>query len=96
MPRSPPTTSEPMCGVDDGAHKVGQPIHTSKGRALLSVQEAARLLGVTVSWVYEHLRPSAHDSLPHVKLGKYVLIHPDDLAAYIDAKRRANADRRCR
>ena len=96
MPRSAPATSEPTHGVDEGVDRVGQAIHTGKGRALLSVREAARLLGVTVSWVYEHLRPSAHDSLPHAKLGKYVRIHPDDLAAYIDAKRRANADRRCR
>ncbi len=66
------------------------------GPALLSVRDAARVLGVTVSWVYEHLRPTAHDRLPHVKLGKYVRIHPDDLAAYIDAKRRAHAGQRSR
>lgn len=64
--------------------------------ALLSVHEAARLLNVTPSWIYEHVRPSAHDRLPHVKLGKFVRFHPHDLAAYIDARRAAAARRRPR
>ncbi|MFN7980717.1 MAG: helix-turn-helix domain-containing protein [Vicinamibacterales bacterium] len=63
---------------------------------LLSVREAARILGVTVSWVYEHLRPTSRDRLPFVKLGKYVRIHPADLAAYIDAKRCVHTSHRSR
>ena len=64
--------------------------------ALLSVHEAARLLNVTASWLYEHIRPDAHDRVPHVKLGKYVRFHRDDLAAYVDARRHAAAGRRPR
>ena len=39
---------------------------------LLTVNDAARFLRVTVSWVYEHTRDDAEDRLPFVKIGKYV------------------------
>jgi excisionase family DNA binding protein len=54
---------------------------------LLTVHDAARLLNVSVSWVYEHSRDDAQDRLPFVKLGKYVRFDRTDLRAYIDAKR---------
>lgn len=56
---------------------------------LLSVHDAARVLNVTPSWVYEHVRAGAHDRLPHMKLGKFLRFHVSDLAAYIDARRAA-------
>jgi excisionase family DNA binding protein len=55
--------------------------------ALLTVHDTARLLKVSVTWVYEHVRPDAEDRLPHVKLGKYLRFDRRDLQAYIDAKR---------
>ena len=54
---------------------------------LLTPQDAARFLKVSVSWVYEHVRPEAEDRLPVVKLGKYLRFDRRDLRAYIDAKR---------
>ncbi len=39
---------------------------------LLTVQETAQFLKVSVSWIYEHVRPDAEDRLPVVKLGKYL------------------------
>lgn len=54
---------------------------------LLTVQETAQLLKVSVSWIYEHVRPDAEDRLPVVKLGKYLRFDRRDLHAYIDAKR---------
>jgi excisionase family DNA binding protein len=54
---------------------------------LLKVQETARYLKVSVSWVYEHVRPKAQDRLPAVKLGKYLRFDARDLRAYVDAKR---------
>jgi len=57
---------------------------------LLTVNDAARLLHVSVSWVYEHTRDNAEDRLPSVKLGKYVRFDREDLRAYIDAKRHAS------
>jgi excisionase family DNA binding protein len=59
------------------------------GDELLTVNDAARLLNVTVSWVYEHTRDDADDRLPFVKLGKYVRFDRTDLREYIDAKRQA-------
>lgn len=44
--------------------------HAARGRddftneELLTVREAAQFLKVTVSWVYEHVRPEAEDRLP--------------------------------
>lgn len=58
--------------------------------ALLTPQDAARLLRVSVSWVYEHVRPNAEDRLPVVKLGKYLRFDARDLRAYVDAKRAAS------
>jgi excisionase family DNA binding protein len=54
---------------------------------LLTPKDAARFLKVSVSWVYEHVRPEAQDRLPAVKLGKYLRFDARDLRAYVDAKR---------
>lgn len=64
--------------------------------ALLTVQEAARFLNVTVSWIYEHVRPEADDQLPVLKLGKYLRFDIRDLRAYVDTKRQAARGRRRR
>ena len=66
------------------------------GEELLTVNDAARFLRVTVSWVYEHTRDDAEDRLPFVKIGKYVRFDRTDLREFIDAKRKAarNAGRR--
>ncbi len=61
--------------LDDDAHR------------LLTVRDAARLLNVTVAWVYEHIRDDARDRLPALKLGKYVRFDRRDLSSYVDAKR---------
>jgi len=55
--------------------------------SLLTVQDTARFLKVSVTWVYEHVRPGADDRLPVVKLGKYLRFDRRDLQEYIDAKR---------
>jgi hypothetical protein len=62
--------------------------------SLLDVHGAARMLNVTVSWMYEHIRADANDRVPHVKLGKYVRFHPDDLRAYVNAKRQRTSPRK--
>jgi excisionase family DNA binding protein len=60
------------------------------GDELMTVNDAARFLRVTVSWVYEHTRNDADDRLPFVKIGKYVRFDRTDLREYIDAKRQAS------
>jgi excisionase family DNA binding protein len=60
------------------------------GDELLTVNDAAWLLHVTVSWVYEHTRDDTEARLPFVKLGKYVRFDRGGLREYIDAKRQAS------
>jgi excisionase family DNA binding protein len=50
----------------------------------LTVQEAAELLRVPVSWLYERTRTN---SIPHVKLGKYLRFDQDELTTWIDEMR---------
>ena len=49
--------------------------------AWLTVHEAAHLLRVPVSWLYERTRTNR---VPHVKLGKYLRFDRDKLAAWVD------------
>ncbi len=46
---------------------------------LLNAQQAAELLGVPPSWVLAQAR---RDSIPHVRLGRYVRFRADDLDAW--------------
>ena len=64
-------------------------VDSSAGGELLTVRDAARMLNVTASWVYEHTRDDVDDRLPFVKLGKYLRFDRRDLRAYVDAKRHA-------
>ena len=70
--------------------------HDRWDNPLLTVQQAAHFLNVTVSWVYEHVRDDAAERLPVVKLGKYLRFDQRDLRAYVDAKREAARLRRRR
>jgi excisionase family DNA binding protein len=45
----------------------------------LTIQEAAELLRVKVGWIYERTRAN---SIPHVKLGKYLRFDRDELIAW--------------
>jgi excisionase family DNA binding protein len=58
--------------------RVGDP------KALLKPAEAAEALGVPERWIW---RAFADGRLRKTKVGKYVRVHPDDLAALIDAGR---------
>jgi excisionase family DNA binding protein len=48
---------------------------------LLSVEEVAPVLGVSVARAYELCRTKV---LPHIRLGRQLRIHPDQLAAFIE------------
>jgi putative molybdopterin biosynthesis protein len=54
--------------------------HTHK--KLLSVEEVAPILGVSVARAYELCRT---ELLPHVRLGRQVRINPDQLNAFIES-----------
>jgi len=51
-------------------------IDMEEKQVFLTVQEAAKLLRMEVSWVYQRTRV---DGIPMLRLGKYVVIPSDDL-----------------
>jgi excisionase family DNA binding protein len=57
---------------------------------LLSVGEAAHLLGVKVSWVYGQAEAGR---LPSFKLGKYRRFRPSELYAWLNQQRAAEGGR---
>lgn len=46
---------------------------------LLTIEEAADLLRVKVSWLYERTRTN---EIPHIKLGKYLRFDQEELFAW--------------
>jgi excisionase family DNA binding protein len=57
---------------------------TNPAPDLLDVPAAAAYLGVTERWVR---RAVAERTIPFVKIGRYVRLDADDLAAYVDRQR---------
>ena len=56
---------------------------------LLTVEDVAKLLKVSRSWVYEHTRSRGtrpSDRLPHLKLGKYVRFQAAAVRAFLNQK----------
>ena len=54
---------------------------------LLMPEEAAEILRVKLSWLYQHTRRRTQDRIPFVKIGRYLRFREQDLAAYIEARR---------
>lgn len=74
-------------GLASGAVQDWAPLHDL--HELLTVDEVARLLKVSRSWVYEHTRSRGtprSERLPHIKVGKYVRFEPRALRAFIEKK----------
>lgn len=76
--------------LPENANHIAPPEWRLRSEELLTVHQAARVLNVSVSWVYEHTRADSAERLPCVKLGKYLRFDQRDLHAYIDAKRAAS------
>jgi predicted DNA-binding transcriptional regulator AlpA len=55
---------------------------------LLTVTQLAAQLQVKPSWVYERTRKGGADSIPHLRLGKYVRFNPasPEFRAWLDAR----------
>jgi excisionase family DNA binding protein len=53
---------------------------------LLDVKEAAALLNVPESWIYQHVRARSEDKLPHIKLGKYIRFSTQALIEWLGAR----------
>lgn len=56
---------------------------TANGNRLLTPEEAAEILRVRVSWLYQHTRRRRRDRIPHVKIGRYIRFRGVDLSDYI-------------
>lgn len=52
-------------------------------KKLLSVEELAEFLDVPKSWIY---RKTFERKIPHVKLGKYVRFHPEEIEQWVKEK----------
>ena len=54
---------------------------------LLTPEEAAEILRVKLSWLYQHTRRRTQDRIPFLKIGRYLRFREQDLAAYIEGRR---------
>ena len=54
---------------------------------LLTPEEAAQILRVKLSWLYQHTRRRSQDRIPFIKIGRYLRFREQDLAAYIEGRK---------
>ena len=54
---------------------------------LLTPEDAAAILRVKLSWLYQHTRRRSQDRIPFVKIGRYLRFREQDLVAYIEGRR---------
>jgi len=70
--------------IETENHAVIAPPSSLGAEVLLTVHEVAELLKVPVSWVYERTRRCGPERLPHMKLGKYLGFHREDVLGWLD------------
>src|SRR5581483_4585025 len=46
-------------------------------RRFLNPQELAGYLGVPVGWIYDRTKQKGPETIPHIKLGKYLRFNPE-------------------
>ncbi len=54
---------------------------------LLNPDEAAEILRVKLSWLYQHTRRRSQDRIPFVKIGRYLRFREQDLRTYIESRK---------
>ena len=55
---------------------------------LLTADQLARKLNITVSWIYSHARKKGDNSIPHLKLGKYIRFSESDVRLWLHSKQK--------
>jgi excisionase family DNA binding protein len=50
------------------------------GNKFWDVEQLAEYLGVGKTWIYERTRENGAETIPHIKLGKYVRFNPESEA----------------
>ena len=53
---------------------------------LIGVNELAEILGVPPSWIYARSRETGSDSIPRIKVGKYVKFELDRVKDWLKKK----------
>jgi excisionase family DNA binding protein len=51
---------------------------------MLTVRELAGVLNVPASWIYERTRRGGKDTIPHVRVGKYIRFPEELVRAFIE------------
>jgi excisionase family DNA binding protein len=54
---------------------------------LLTVEEIAASLRVPPSWVYERVRRSGKEKIPHLKIGKYLRFRLGEVRVWVEQQR---------
>lgn len=55
---------------------------------LLTVDQLARKLNITVSWIYSHTRKKGDNSIPYLKIGKYIRFSENDVRLWLHSKQK--------
>lgn len=61
-------------------------------KELLTVDEIARKLNISVSWIYSNAREKGDNSIPHLKIGKYIRFQEDDVRQWLEKQQRNKAN----
>jgi excisionase family DNA binding protein len=54
---------------------------------IMTVDEAATMLRVPKSWVYERTRRRGAEQIPHIKLGKYLRFERASIRTWVESMR---------
>ena len=61
-------------------------------KELLTVDEIARKLNISVSWIYSNARKKGVNSIPHLKIGKYIRFQEDVVRQWLENQQRNKAN----
>ncbi|NIM99492.1 MAG: helix-turn-helix domain-containing protein [candidate division Zixibacteria bacterium] len=57
-------------------------------KELLTIDELSELLRVRRGWIYSRTRERSPNTIPFIKLGKYLRFDPDEVFAWLETQRR--------
>jgi excisionase family DNA binding protein len=61
---------------------------------LLSVEEIAKVLNVPPSWIYSRTRETGPESIPRIKVGKYIRFQREEVIDWLRAQDKIEEVRR--
>lgn len=61
-------------------------------RELLTIQEVADILRVPVSWIYARTRQRDENTIPHLKVGKYLRFEEAKVMTWLKERQNNRAD----